>query len=269
MANGRGETHRKHALVTGGSAGLGLAIAEACVARGMAVTIVGRDAGRLEAARERLGEAAQTIAADVAEAGAAADVVGEASRAAPLDIVCHAAGRSARGRVVETSREQHEALLAVNYLAAAELAAAAGPMLAERRGSFVLIGSLASRVAPAWLGGYPGAKHAVAALAQQLRMELGPAGLHTLLVCPGPLRRDDAGDRYDDQAADLPEKARRPGGGAKVNAIDPAWLAERILRACDERKAELVVPAKARLLFAMSQIRPAWGDWLLRRKMGG
>jgi hypothetical protein len=56
-----------------------------------------------------------------------------------------------------------------------------------------------------------------------------------------------------------------PGAGAKLGAIDPDALAESILRACRKRKAELVVPGKARLLFALAQLSPRLGDWLVRR----
>lgn len=262
----------RNGLITGGSAGLGLAIARRAVAEGMAVTLVGRDGGRLAAAAEALRSSqpdaeVATLAGDLALDGEPTRVLREASEERPLDFVCHAAGLSARGRLVETSRGDWERLLAINFLAAAELAAAGGQALAERGGRLVLIGSLATRVAPANLGAYPASKHPLAALAQQLRMELGPDGLRTLLVCPGPIARDDAGSRYDDQADGLPAEARKPGGGAKVKAIDPDWLAGRILDASRRGKAELVVPSKARLLFTLSQLSPALGDWLLRRSM--
>lgn len=260
----------KHGLITGGSSGLGRALAHAAAGRGLAVTLVGRDAGKLAAAVESInafGGDARAIAADLSVAGEAARVAREADAAAPLGFVCHAAGVSARGEVAGTPRGEHERLLALNYLAAAELAGAVAEPLAERSGRLVLIGSLASRVAPAYLSGYPASKHALAALAQQLRMELGPRGLRTLLVCPGPIARPDAGARYDAEAAGLPDSARAPGGGAKVRALDPDRLANQILDASQAGRAELVRPLKARLLFALSAISPAVGDWLLRRSM--
>ena len=51
--------------------------------------------------------------------------------------------------------------------------------------------------------------------------------------------------------------------------IDPHRLAEKILRACEKRQAELVVPWSPRLLFIASQISPRFGDWLLRRTTSG
>jgi short-subunit dehydrogenase len=262
----------RHALITGASAGLGLAIAHAAARAGMTVTLVARDVGRLEAAYDRLatlypGKAFGKFSADLSESGAPTHVIREAQHDLPLDFVCHAAGLSTRGRIVDTPRSEFERLMAINFFAAAEMATALGESFAAREGRLVLIGSLASRVAPAYLGAYPASKHPLAALAQQLRMELGPAGLKTLLVMPGPLARKDGGVRYDAQAEGLPDAVRGPGGGAKVKAIDPDWLADRIIKASLAGKSELVVPAKARLLFLLSQVSPALGDWLLRRNM--
>jgi NAD(P)-dependent dehydrogenase (short-subunit alcohol dehydrogenase family) len=209
------------------------------------------------------------IAADVAAPGAAAAAVtATLARYGRLDFVCHAAGASTRGTIVGTPLAEFERLLALNFLAAVELAQASADALCESRGSLVLVGSLATRVAPAYLGAYPASKHPLAALAQQLRLELGPRGMHTLLVCPGPLARGDAGTRYQASTDGLPDQAAKPGGGARVKAIDCAWLAEKALDACVARRAELVVPRKARLLFALSALMPSWGDWLLRKQMG-
>jgi uncharacterized protein len=105
----------------------------------------------------------------------------------------------------------------------------------------------------------------MAAYSQQLRMELAPEGLHVLLVCPGPVARKD--DRlYPLEGLDgLPPRARRPGGGAKTRTISPQWLAGEILRACEERRPDLIVPYKARLLFALAQLWPRLGDRILLR----
>jgi hypothetical protein len=53
-----------------------------------------------------------------------------------------------------------------------------------------------------------------------------------------------------------------------VSAIPPDRLARDILLACQRRKPELVVPGKARLLFAISQLWPSLGDWIVRKKSG-
>ncbi|MGE3777881.1 MAG: SDR family NAD(P)-dependent oxidoreductase, partial [Pirellulaceae bacterium] len=90
-------------------------------------------------------------------------------------------------------------------------------------------------------------------------------GTHVLLVCPGPIARDDQGMRYHDRTAGLPASANRPGGGVKLRGLAPSRLAAAILAACERRQAELILPAKARLLFALMQCWPRLGDWLIRR----
>ena len=191
-----------------------------------------------------------------------------------LDLLCNCAGRSMRGTVLATPVVEFRDMFEVNFLSAVRCTQAFAPALAESHGHVVLVGSLASKVAAGYLGAYPASKFPLAALAQQLRIELGPGGPHVLLVCPGPIARDDAvaagsGGRYADQASGIPAAAQKPGGGAKVRAIDPCRLSEQILDACQQRRAELIVPGKARLLFALSQLSPRLGDWLLRRMTSG
>ena len=144
---------------------------------------------------------------------------------------------------------------------------ALAPQLIASGGHLVNIGSLASKVAPKYMGAYPASKFAVAAYTQQLRLELGLQGVHVMLACPGPIRRDEPGPRYA-AAGDVPTAAQAPGAGAN-SAIAPERLAAAILKACERRKSELVMPAKARLLFAISQLSADWGDWLLNKFMRG
>jgi uncharacterized protein len=77
--------------------------------------------------------------------------------------------------------------------------------------------------------------------------------------------RPDAGQRYDDQASQLPEAARKPGGGVKLKGIPPEKLVAKILRYCERRKPELIMPARARLLFALAQLSPTLGDWIVTK----
>jgi uncharacterized protein len=257
----------KRCVITGGTAGLGLVLARELARRQAAIMLNGRDTKRLAAAADELRSLGATVhgsAGDVAAPGVATRLVMESRELmGGLDFACHAAGRSMRGRLIDTSSDEFEALWRLNTQAAFEMAKAAAEPLSQSRGHLVLIGSLASRVAARYLGAYPASKFPLAAMAQQLRLEQGPAGMHTLLVCPGPLRRDDTGKRYEHQAEGLPSSASAPGGGAKVSLLDPQRVAEKILHACQQRKEELVLPGKARWLFAASGFSAGWGDWLL------
>lgn len=261
--------NEKAALVTGGSAGLGKAIARSLVSAGARVALVARDASNLRSAADELGGAARGVVSIPADVTREDDVARMAERAGSelgtIDGLFHGAGRSDRGEALATPVSRFDELWRINFVAAVLCAQALAPALRAARGHLVLIGSLASKSASRHLGAYPAAKFALAAFAQQMRLEHDARELHTLLVCPGPLARVDAGSRYDARAVGLPDSARRPGGGVKLKGLDPERLAARILDACRDRRAELIVPGRARMLFALSQLSPAWGDWFVRR----
>ena len=129
------------------------------------------------------------------------------------------------------------------------------------------IGSLAAKSAARWLGAYPATKFAVAAYSQQLRLELGEQGLHVLLVCPGPIERPAARLYPLEGLEEVPEPARRPGAGFE----DPAYVAASGSPATSCGHASCVgrswsVPGSARWLFALAQLFPRLGDWVVLRK---
>ncbi len=55
------------------------------------------------------------------------------------------------------------------------------------------------------------------------------------------------------------------GAGASLKGIEPSVIAEKIVRGCEKRKGEMIIPWSARLLFAISQLSAGVGDGLLKR----
>lgn len=261
--------NEKVVIVTGGSAGLGRAISGALATRGANLVMAARDAPRLENVATELarrGGKIEPIVTDVSRDKDVAQLIDKTlDQFGRIDTLINTVGQSTRQPITETTPGEFRDLIETNFLSAVRCTQAALPHLLNSDGHLVFIGSLASKVALPNLGAYPASKFLLAAYAQQLRLSLHEKKTHVLLVCPGPLKRDDAGSRYDSDAARLPESARRPGGGTKLKAIDPDWLAGRILKGCERRQAELVVPGKARLLFALEQLWPNLGDWIVRR----
>jgi short-subunit dehydrogenase len=266
----------KRALIIGGSAGLGRALADVLGQHGARLAIVGRGQPQLDAATDALkafGADVFNLVADVTKQEDVERLFTSVKDAwGGLDLLCQCAGRSMRGTTLATPIDEYRALWETNFLSAVRCIQQFAAPLMGSRGHIVLIGSLASKVAAGYLGAYPPSKFPLAALAQQLRLETEQRGLHTLLVCPGPIAREDefaSGARYAAQTPEVPAAAHQPGGGAKMRAINPHWLARKILRACEQRRAELIIPKRARLLFAVSQLSPRLGDWLLRRMTSG
>lgn len=266
MATWQGKT----VLITGGSRGLGRAIARAFAEAGADVVITARGEEQLKRTAAELSTAGRRVLAHAADVTVDEDVARlidfTVAQCGQLDVLVNNAGLSSRGTLMDTAPERFRESLELNLIAAARVTKAAMPHLLEQRGHVVNIGSLASKAAARYLGPYPAAKHALAAYTQQLRLELGREGLHVLLVCPGPIASDeDSSERYAGQLEGLPESARRPGGGVKTSRQDPDELARRIVRATERRQPELIRPPKARLLFILEQISPRLGDWLVRR----
>jgi uncharacterized protein len=260
--------HNKTCLVTGASAGLGLAISRILAGRGAKVIMNARTMGPLQQAVDLLeaaGHQAFAVPGDITKQTDVDRLAGEVrSRFGGLDFLCNCAGQSTRGAVLETTPENFQQMWETNFLGAVRMTRAFAPLLIERQGHLVNIGSLASKVAPRFYGGYPASKFAMAAYSQQLRLELGPQGLHVLLVCPGPISRTDNKPRYA-VASGIPESSQQPGGGAKISSLNPDRLSEQILTACERRQLELVVPGKVRLLMAIAALSPKLGDWLLTK----
>lgn len=260
----------KVVLITGGSSGFGRILAETFAAAGARLCLAALELGDVEKAATEIGvlHGAEVlpIRADITRQDDIDDLFARAlGHFGRLDCLVNNAGRSMRGKVLDTTPEQFQALFDLNVLGTVRCTRAAVPHLLRQKGHLVNIGSLAAKSASRWVGAYPVSKHALAAYSQQLRLELGDEGLHVLLVCPGPIRRN--GERlYKLEGTDgIPEAALAPGAGVRVARIDPHRLAAKILRACERRSPELVIPWKARLLFAVAQLFPRLGDWLVKR----
>ncbi|MDR2438428.1 MAG: SDR family NAD(P)-dependent oxidoreductase [Planctomycetaceae bacterium] len=256
----------KIVLVTGGSSGLGRIIAEEFFHAGAKLTLVGLEENEVEKAAREIGSDVLAVHADITKQD---DVnrIFETIRThwGRLDVLVNNAGRSMRGKILDTTPEQFQSLFDLNVLGTIRCTRAAATMLLEQQGHIVNIGSLAAKSAARYVGAYPVSKFAVAAYSQQLRLELGQEGLHVLLVCPGPIRREQERLYPLEGLEKIPDSARAPGAGVKVKHIDPYWLARKILYYCEHRKPELIVPAKAKFLFAITQLFPTLGDWLVKK----
>lgn len=262
-----GYWQNKIVLVTGGSNGLGRVIAETFGAAGAKLAIVGLEPQDVEnTATEMRQKGIETLplVADVTKPEDTKRIVEETvAHYGALDALVNAAGRTHRGFLMQTSLEEFQSLWNLNVMGTIACTQAAVPYLLKSKGHVVNIGSLAAKSAARWVGAYPVTKHAVAAFSQQLRLEMKPEGLHVLLVCPGPVKRDNPRLYPLKNAEGIPDSALMPGGGVKVGKIDPHVLAQRILKMCEQRKPELVVPWKARILFAINQLFPRLGDWIV------
>lgn len=283
----------KSAVVCGATAGLGRAFAiELAQQQVQRLVLMARSQEGLQAMRAELLERFASlevlcVAADLSDRQQLARACEQLhSSGASLDLLIQTVGQSDRGRLVDLTNQRLQELIDANVLTSLHAIQCFRPLMRSiastassravvpkgggARPTIVLIGSLASLFAPRFLGGYAIAKHGLAALAQQARLELAEEGIHVLLACPGPVARSDGGVRYDrlTRDADLPEAVRQPGAGAKVRGLEPQQLVRDILQAAAARQPRIIRPRKAQWLHWLSATSAAWGDRMLRKNSG-
>lgn len=274
-----GTANSKVAWVVGGSSGLGLAVAGELLAEGYRVSLFARDVARLQAAAGKLRAGnlqagrveaeVQTYVMDATDAAAVAEVFARAYVAdGRVDVLVNAIGQSCRGSVWQPDLAAYRRMMDVNYFAVVHSTLQALPWLAERGGSLVNVATLAAKTAWPWIAPYGASKAALASFTDNVRLEAA-GRVHVMLVCPGPLRRDDAGQRYADQAEGLDAAANLPGAGAPVRAICPQWLAQKIVRGLKKRRLQLIYPAKFRILMLAHAVSSRFGFWLTSRLKRG
>jgi NAD(P)-dependent dehydrogenase (short-subunit alcohol dehydrogenase family) len=172
------------ALVTGGSSGIGLAIARMLRDEGFDLTLVSRRRERVEAAAAELGAAA--AAANLAGADDCARVVAEhRDRFGRLDVLVNSAGVGIGGRVEELPVKQLDLQLDVNLRGLFLVTQAAIPLLRETHGWIVNLASIAGTVPTPGLATYGATKAAVIALTRSLNAELDADGVRAIALCPG------------------------------------------------------------------------------------
>lgn len=184
-----------------------------------------------------------------------------------IDVWINNVGRSLRIALADATVDDYRELMEINFLSVVRCTLAVLPMLDRTSGHLVNIGSLASKTAWPWVAPYATSKHALAAYHHQLRLE-GPRSVHYMFVCPGPIARTDAGVRYSGEGSKLPDHVAKPGAGVKLKGIPPSEIAKKIRLGCERRKADIVMPWKARIAFALAQLSPRLGDRLLRMSSG-
>ena len=173
----------KTALVTGGSRGIGRAIAEELIALGADVMIVARERASLDEATHALG--ASGIAADVTTTEGRAAIVDAVRGRGPLHVLVHNAGTNVRGPLISYDDATIERLLALNLTAPLLLSRDLHPALRDAHGASVIhVGSVAGHLALATGVAYAAAKAGLAQAARTLALEWAGDQIRVNTVSP-------------------------------------------------------------------------------------
>ncbi len=252
-------TDGTHALVTGGSSGIGLAIAMELSRLGCHVHIAARRVDVLDRARytieaERLHATQQILAysrdvSDRSDVAALFDAL-RAQHAEPA-IVVNSAGVTRPGHFEEIPVEEFERVMQVNYMGTVHVLKEAVPgMRARGAGHILNIGSMAALVGVFGLSAYSASKFAVRGLTACLRSELKPHGVVVSLLCPPdtdtPMLAAEAISTPDETAA----------LAATTGVMTAGQVAQSALRGMRRRQAVIVPGLESRLTAAAERLVP-------------
>jgi 3-oxoacyl-[acyl-carrier protein] reductase len=183
------------ALITGGSRGIGLAIARQLARLGAAVAICGRDRAALDTAAadlRRSGAPVLAAVADVSAAAGAASFVSQAeSTLGPADILVNNAGVGIFGPAHERSEAEWDAVLDTNLKGVFLVSRAVAPSMIRRRtGHIINISSLAGKNTFAGGAIYCASKWGLQGLSGGMAEDLRQYGIRVSVVCPGSVATD-------------------------------------------------------------------------------
>jgi NAD(P)-dependent dehydrogenase (short-subunit alcohol dehydrogenase family) len=223
------------ALVTGGGTGIGRACAEALVADGATVTLVGRRADVLEAAAGEIGATApdgvevRWASADVADETQVQAAVATAAEGGGLDMAVLSAGTGTLGPITALPLEEWHRVVETNLTGTflAMKHAANAMIVTGRGGAIVAISSIAGVSSHRWMGPYCVSKAGIDMLVQVAADELGRQGIRVCSVRPGVVQTDlgvhliGVPDVLDDYLAQMPV--------SRVGHVDDVAAAVRFL----------------------------------------
>lgn len=187
---------KKHVFITGGSSGIGLAIAKKALQQGADVTLLSRSMGNLATAMKTLvGEVPcspdriRCEAADVSDYEAFSAAIEKSSNWKPIDVLICNAGLTRGGYLIDASWEDLDITVRTTFMGTVNALHAALPALKQRSEthpiSIVIMSSLASLFFMYGHSVYSATKYAVRGLAEGLRFELLPYNIKISVICPG------------------------------------------------------------------------------------
>lgn len=260
-----------HAIITGGSSGIGLAVAKSLCARGASISLIARNRDRLAAARESVlaagngKSAVQTFSADVRSADELKQVIASAVDGfGTPDWAISCAGIVIPGTFVTQSLRDHEDQWRTNYLGSLQFAHFILPHLERARSPrLILISSGAAFSGLYGYSSYGPTKFAVRGLAESLRVELKPRNVSVTIAFPG----DTDTPQLQAELKTRPQVTSQLASGSKV--LQPDAVARGILAAAERGDFEVTFGWQLRLLGRThSLIGPLfrrYQDWLVRR----
>jgi len=258
------------AFVTGGSSGIGLALARLLAASGAHVWLAARERIRLESALKEVESARYSptqrcgiISADLSVPVEAAEAVSRVIQSVGVpDLVINSAGVAHPGYVQDLPLDIFRWMMETNYFATVYVTKAVLPGMIERRSGYITnISSMAGFLGIFGYTAYGASKFAVTGFSESLRAELKPHGIHVSVVFPPDT--DTPQLAYENQYK--PAETKAISGTA--HALSAEKVAQAILQQAERGRFLIFPGSEARLVYILSSKLPrslvfAVLDWL-------
>ncbi len=220
----------KLALVTGGSRGIGRAIAAALVERGVRVVLTGRSEARAQETAEELGSGAQGLAMDVSDREAVVRVIKSVlEEHARIDILVNNAGITRDNLLMRMKPEEWDAVMATNVNALYYCSQAVlRPMIRQRSGRVINMSSVVGLTGNAGQVNYAASKAAILGFTKALAREVASRNVTVNAIAPGYIETD--------MTRELPQSA--------TDALHEAIPMKRIGHASDVAAAVLYLASE-------------------------
>ena len=266
LANPKRIRRGQVALITGGSSGLGLALAHRFAAAGVKLALAARNREKLQSARDEVlarnpamhEDDILLIVCDVSDKEQAAGLVRSTLNTfGALDVLINNAGIIEVGPALDQPLATYERAMAVDFFGALYTTYAALPFLLSRKaGAIVNIASIGGKIAVPHLLPYVAAKFALTGFSEGLHAELRHKGIRVTTVCPGLMRTGgEAHAHFVGQVAKekawFQTSARTPLLSANVHRA-----ADKIFNAVDHGRAEITITPQAWLAARFMGIAP-------------
>jgi short-subunit dehydrogenase len=255
------DIHGHSVLITGGSRGLGLALAEEFARHGCRLILVARDEAELQRAREqvqKLGAEVHTVVCDLGNQDEIQRMIDDAtSHFGRIDILVNNAGMIAVGPLESQTVQDFQQAMDIMFWGPVHSTLAALPAMIERgRGRIVNITSIGGKVSVPHLLPYGCAKFAATGFSEGLHAEVKKFGVHVLTVAPGLMR---TGSHLN---AEFKGKHEKEYGWFALSGTNPLLsvsaerAARQIVAATRRNQAELIVGLPAKILAQVHGIAP-------------
>lgn len=240
----------RHVVITGGSSGIGEALAIALAAEGSRLTLLARGADRLTSVAGPIG--ATGVPCDVSDRDAVTEVLATAAEErGPVDVLVCSAGITLPGRFLEAEDQTFRDMIDVDYYGTLWPVRAVAPSMAERRtGSIIGVASAAALVGVYGYAAYGAAKFAVRGLFETLRTELAPHGVHVGCVFPPDV------DTPMLAAENLVKPAETRAIAGSIKPISADQVARAVIRGVEKRQPEIYADAQTRALARTVALAP-------------